>query len=413
MKVLFISTSYSRNLEDYFKSQCRKGGALQYASNTFQHSVIDGLLKNNVDFDVISIPGLPSSPSNYHQLYTIRGPFLYNEQIVGTSEKYCTLAFIKRYSIKYRLRKYVRDWIKQRGINPAERFAILTYQPSASINGALTTIKKKYSGMVVGTIVADFYDYNAKMVYARKNYGLLKRIQSHIEGKGVLQIYPSIDKYILLTEAMQEGIPEAVDHNIVMEGLANEDWISDAIIDKSKEIEKIVAYTGQLGPNSCVNKLVDAFMLTTNANYRLVITGKGLYTDYIIEQAKKDSRIIYKGIVTREEMIDVQRKATILVNPRTPSTGMTRFTFPSKIMEYMAAGTPVLTYKLDGIPEEYYDVCYSIDKEGTKELANKLEEILSLPSDELKARAEAALSFLKTKKVARIQVARIIDFLKQ
>ena len=79
----------------------------------------------------------------------------------------------------------------------------------------------------------------------------------------------------------------------------------------------------------------------------------------------------------------------------------------------MAAGTPVLTYKLDGIPDEYYDVCYFIDKEGLQELADKLEEILTKPIEELKARAEAALFFLKTKKVASIQVARIIDFLKQ
>ena len=243
MKVLYISTAYSKILEEDFKSQCQRGGALQYASNTFQHSIIDGLLKNHVDFEVISIPSLPSYPSNYKQLYTKRGTFLYNNQKVGTSERYCTLAFIKRYSIKYRLRKYVRNWIKKRGITSEEKFAILTYQPSASINGALTTLKKKYSGMVIGTIVADFYDYNAIMEYARKNYGLLKRIQSHIESKGELKIYPSIDKYILLTEAMQEGIPEAVGHNIVMEGLANEDWISDTIIDKSQDSEKIVAYT--------------------------------------------------------------------------------------------------------------------------------------------------------------------------
>lgn len=411
MKILFISTAYSNNVEDYFKDQC-KSSSLQYASNTFQHSIIDGLSKNQADFEVISIPGLPCYPKNYKKLYTRRVDFIYNGKKIGTSEKYCTLVFIKRFSIKYRLSKYVKNWILKNNIKHDEKFAILTYQPSYSINGALTKLKKKYSNMVVGTIVADFYDYKATLDYARKNFGILKRFQSYIECKGVYKIYPSIDKFILLTEAMKEGIPSALNRSIVIEGLANEDWISNKVMEKSGEEQKTVAYTGQLGPNSCVNKLVDAFMLTKKDNFRLIITGSGLYSDYIKEQSQKDKRIIFKGIVSREEMIDIQRKATLLVNPRSPSTRMTRFSFPSKIMEYMAAGTPVLTYVLDGIPNEYYKYCYFIENEGEKELADKITEILSKSEDELKQKSEDALSFLKKEKIASKQVAKIIDFLK-
>lgn len=412
MKLLFISTAYSSSLENYFKSQCR-GPALQYAANTFQHSVIDGLVRNQMDFKVLSIPGLPCFPNNYKRIYTKRDGFVFNGQIVGISEKYCTLLFVKMFSVKYRLRKYVKDWIKKEGIQHNDKFAVLTYQPSISINGALDSLKKNYPKMVVGTIVADFYDYKASVKYARENYGLLKRIQSYIGRNGILKIYPTIDKYILLTAAMQEGIPAAVGHNIVMEGLANEDWVPNSVMEKSAEVEKTVVYTGQLGPNSCVNKLVDAFMLTDDRNYRLVITGTGLYAQYILDQSKKDDRIIYKGIVSRSEMIDIQRNATLLINPRTPSTGMTRYSFPSKIMEYMAAGTPVLTYKLDGIPDEYYNYCYYIDKEGEQELADKISEILLKPANELMQKAEEALSFLRSQKIARKQVARLIDFLER
>ena len=78
----------------------------------------------------------------------------------------------------------------------------------------------------------------------------------------------------------------------------------------------------------------------------------------------------------------------------------------------MAAGTPVLTYVLDGIPNEYYKYCYFIENEGEKELADKITEILSKSEDELKQKSEDALSFLKKEKIASKQVAKIIDFLK-
>lgn len=413
MKILFITTAYSTSLEEYFRRQCNSSSYLQYAANTFQHSIIDGFVNNNAAFEVIAIPGLPTFPKRFRRFYTQRDAFTSNDKVVGISEKYCTLPFIKRYSIKYRLSKYVKDWIRRQGIHPDEKFAVLSYQPSFARNGALVMLKKKYPKMVIGTIVADFYDTKASAEYAKKNYGPLKRLQSYIERNAILKIYPKIDKYILLTAAMQEGIPAAVGHNIVMEGLANEEWIVDNVRDKSNQSTKIVAYTGQLGPNSCVDKLVDAFMLTKNEDYRLVITGKGLYTDYILEKGKQDKRILYKGIVSRSDMIELQRDATLLVNPRTPSTGMTKFSFPSKIMEYMAAGTPVLTYKLDGIPEEYYDVCYSLEEEGARELADKIDELLSKTPNELMEKAKNALLFLKDKKVAHRQVARIIEFLEQ
>ena len=38
------------------------------------------------------------------------------------------------------------------------------------------------------------------------------------------------------------------------------------------------------------------------------------------------------------------------VNPRQNNEEFTKYSFPSKTMEYLASGVPVVAYKLDGIP---------------------------------------------------------------
>lgn len=412
MKVLFISSAYSENFEIILKESCKNNSSLQYALNTFQHSFIDGLIQNKIDFEVNSFPAVPCWPHNFKKIYTPEVSFTHNNVIVGKSIKYCTIVGIKDFSIKVRVKYCVKDWIKRNKINHNERFAVITYQPSSSKNGALAELKTDYPNMIISTIVADFYDYHAQMEYARKYYGLLKRIHTYLECKSIIKLYSSIDKYILLTKAMEEGIPEALGKNIVMEGLSDGKWISNEISKKS-DVIRTIAYTGQLGPNSGVKELIDAFLLTNDKNFRLVITGNGKYADYIKEKSLIDDRIIFKGIVSKDEMLSVQQTATVLINPRTPSTGMTKFSFPSKIMEYFAAGTPVLSYRLDGIPEEYYNYCYAIDCEGINVLSNKISEILSLPQTVLDEKAENALLFLKQNKTAKVQVARVIEFIKK
>ena len=264
--------------------------------------------------------------------------------------------------------------------------------------------------MKIATIVADFYDLEAEMKYARANYGLLKQIQAYYECKQIQRYYHSIDKYILLTKAMENGIPESKGKNIIIEGLANSGWISKKVEDKTTDFRTVV-YTGQLGPNSCIDALVDAFMNVKNPKARLIITGEGSFSEYIRQKSKIDSRIIFLGIISRDKMIELQRRANLLVNPRRPSTNMTKYSFPSKIMEYMAAITPVLTFRLEGIPEEYYQYCYCVNTDSIESLTQSLEYILSLPQEILDKKATDALSFLLNNKTSHKQIGRLLEFI--
>lgn len=94
-----------------------------------------------------------------------------------------------------------------------------------------------------------------------------------------------------------------------------------------------------------------------NTDYILEIYGDGDYRAELVELAAKHDRIIYKGLVSRDVIVARQKQVALLINPRPSSYEYTQYSFPSKIMEYMLSGTPVLTTKLPGIPMNMINIC--------------------------------------------------------
>jgi len=163
---------------------------------------------------------------------------------------------------------------------------------------------------------------------------------------------------------------------------------------------KNVRYNGIL-------ELVEAFKQIQNQKSRLLICGAGETESYIQTESEKDDRIIFMGELSREKILNLQKNATLLVNPRANNEEFTKYSFPSKIMEYLSSGTPTLAYKLDGIPDEYYDYMYTISTESDG-LKNSLDEVLSYTKEELQEKGNQAQRFVKNQKNAFEQVKKMI-----
>ena len=68
-------------------------------------------------------------------------------------------------------------------------------------------------------------------------------------------------------------------------------------------------------------------------------------------------------------------------------------------------------YRLDGIPEEYYEHIYSIEGNSLDYLANRIQEVLFLPQEELDKKAYKAYQFINNGKTSSKQVSRMMEFL--
>ena len=400
MKYLFVSGLYpNENIDQLNKLS---NGKIQNAPNVFQWGIVEGFFKNDVDFQVLSLPFLPAYPVNYKRLKTPSGEIKYEGRKIGEMLPYCNLIAYKTFSMERKLYKYIHKWARE---NIGEELAILTYTPYVPFVNAVRKIKKEFKNVRLFSIVTDLVD---DMMSFANNRKFLKRIQTKIETKKTKELYKEIDGFILLSKHMEDKIPESRSKNIVVEGIsANKNF---EVSEKYKE--RTILYAGTLQEFSGVRDLVNAFMKTSNPNYRLIICGAGSLTPMIEEASTKDRRIIYKGMLPREQVLSIQKKSTVLINPRKPNGQITRYSFPSKTIEYLSSGTPMIGYKLEGIPEEYYKHYYTIDDIEESCLIRTIEEVMSLSQEELNKRALNAFNFIMENKTSEKQIKRIIDYIR-
>ena len=108
-------------------------------------------------------------------------------------------------------------------------------------------------------------------------------------------------------------------------------------------------------------------------SFELWLTGDGSAVDMVKEYEKKDKRIIYYGFLpTYDELRKIQSKAKMMINMRDPNQPASKYCFPSKLFEYMLSGKPVLSPRLEGIPQEYYQYLIEISTISPRDIADAI-----------------------------------------
>ncbi len=215
--------------------------------------------------------------------------------------------------------------------------------------------------------------------------------------------------YVFLTEAMNPVVNIKNRPYIIVEGLCDSSIRLAA--DSRKDSPVVVMYAGSLHEKYGLKLLVDSFISLKPENAKLVIYGSGPYEKTLRSICVSNDNIEYRGLQPTEEILAAERTATLLINPRPTVEEFTKYSFPSKNMEYMASGTPLLTTRLPGIPADYSPYVFYFDGETQEAFSEKLDEVLSLPDDELRAKGHLAQAFVLQNKNNIAQSERILKLL--
>lgn len=214
------------------------------------------------------------------------------------------------------------------------------------------------------------------------------------------------DKYVLLTESMNPVVNPSQKPWMIMEGICS-DRIPPYVPTESRE--KIIVYSGSLWKeNAGIEYLVEGFLKAGLEDYSLLLYGTGELVPWIEEIVRKHRNVRYMGCVTNEEMVEIQTRASLLVNPRPSGQEFCKYSFPSKTIEYMLSGTPVLMTRLPGIPEEYFSFCYTVHEETAEGMATALQDIFL--DDRRFSVGAAAREYVMTKKSCHTQAERLNNF---
>lgn len=398
--LLFISCCIPDEIEGEITKYCRFSHNIHDAANTFQKSIIHGFVENNTLVKVVSAPSLPAFPIGYKREYIPNLHTMIEGKVPCDILPYRTFMLGKYADIERRLVQYVSNWIKT---HSSDELTIVAYNINAAFMSALKKIKVLFPNVQTALIVTDMIE-DAMNFKANRN--LLKRIQLYLHKRDIVTSYQFIDKYILLSEHMKERLPNCKENYIVVEGIYTPQNITS-----SNEKQNVIFYSGALDTFVNVPEMLEAFKQLKRKDYRLVICGDGPLASFVENEANNNENIEFLGSIARKDVLEWQCKSSLLINPRQPSE-ITKYSFPSKTMEYFASGTPVLMYRLQGIPEEYYSCCYTIEDTSVEELKNCMGEILDIGDQERNALGKKAKDFILNNKTSKLQVSKILDFLR-
>jgi len=107
------------------------------------------------------------------------------------------------------------------------------------------------------------------------------------------------------------------------------------------------------------------------------------------------------GFVSETELIKIAKQTDIFVNPRPSHIPENAQNFPSKLLEYLAFGKPVVSTWTAGLSEEYKGLLVLLARETEECLINTLEDVLSWTSYQNKNFAIKCEEFVKSKSWAR------------
>lgn len=351
MKILFICGVYAEENEQEVLSNTK--GYTEQSANIFQRKLIRGIEKNNVDFKVFSAPLIGAYPMRY-----TKSRF---NGFAEKSNKYEYVSFnniwgIRNISRAYALKKAIKKYFKN---ETEEEFLILVYCPHTPFLEAAAYAKSLKPKSKICLVVPDLPQYMNLNESGRGLYDFFKKFDIRHMEKHIAKV----DSFVLLTEPMKDMLRVGERPYLVVEGIVDDNSYQTNEVNADFNGIKRIVYTGKMNKKFGIKELVNSFMRIEGAEYRLILCGDGDAREYVEKKAQEDERIEYKGMVTAKEAANYINMADVLVNPRPNNEEYTKYSFPSKNIDYLMTGKPVVAYMLDGMPEKYRDFLYEIPKD--------------------------------------------------
>lgn len=226
-----------------------------------------------------------------------------------------------------------------------------------------------------------------------------------------LAIMRSFKSYLLLTRQMSEVVNPKNRPYIVLEGHADQAMkaVENTLAGKSEK--RVCMYAGSLIEIYGIGALVEGFLAAELPNTELHIYGSGDYEEKLAKLVEQQDNVKYLGVAPNREIVKAELAATLLINPRPSHEEYTKYSFPSKNMEYMASGTPVLTTRLPGMPEDHKPYVYFIEQEDAEGIKDALQRVLAQDDQILYAFGARAKDFVLKEKNNCAQAAKVLSFI--
>lgn len=366
-----------------------------------QTAILNGLKANGLALDSINSYKLPAYPR-----YKQKNPPRYewnDADNTNVSVSHLNLKYVSHLTRTAAIKKEARRWAKQ---HKNEDVTVLVYSMHSPLISGAVEVKKIIPNAKIVLIVPDLPQYmDLKM-------SRVKKILKAIDWIKIKRQMRKIDRYILYSKHMAEFLKLKDGSWTVMEGSFDVSSMVEEVPETNADTVSVM-YSGVVDMRYGIPELLSAMELL-DGNYELWITGGGNAVPLIEEKAKTDPRIRFFGFLpSRKDLLLKQKAASMLISVRRPNEIASTYCFPSKIFEYMVSGNPVLSCRLGGIPDEYFEYLVELPDVSAQSIANTVKSVAAMSSEDRNALGEKGKTFVVEQKNNVSQAKKIMEFISE
>lgn len=400
MKILYIGTVITDETIEKIYKKCKTNKPTM-AGILFDRNVAQGV-GEYAEIEAVSLIPVPSYPNCKKIIVKAKKEEYNNIQIKYTT--LINLPIIKYIFYIFSLCFYLINWnIKNR--KEKNKIVILA-SPDIMFSLPCIILKNILKNKVI-SCVTDLPEFT---INYRKDTNIIKKKLLNIKNHLYDKVKSKMDGYIFLSKYMNEKVNTDNKPYVVIDGLVNvEEILNNEKIEKNKN--KVLMYAGGLNVSYGINTLIDAFMKANVENSELWLFGSGDYENEIREICKQHKNIKFMGQVEHSKVIRYEKEATLLINPRPTTEEYVKYSFPSKTLEYMLTGTPLMTTNLPTITEDYKEYLFIIKDENIDEITISIREHLTKSQEELTEFGNKAKQYIIKEKNVKKQCKKIMNLI--
>lgn len=397
-EILFICGVFARENEPEVMEWAKK--SVEFSANQMQLKLIEGI-KSVAHTQVVSAPFIGHYPNQSNCFYFRK---FKTKQSLYDYVSFNNVFGIKNLSRANSLKKKIYGFAKLQEC----RKLIVVFSAHDPFLSAAAYAKKIDPSIKVCFIIPDLPQYMNLETGRKTIYDFLKKYDIKLIKKHM----QCVDSSVVLTKSMAKEI--GLDHKpyIVKEGIIDN-------IPKENEYPKAkgkkdtvgIIYAGKLYFKFGMKQLVNAFGKIEDENYRLILCGNGDAVDYIKKAAQQDERIIFTGQISPDKVKEYIKEADVLINPRPNNEEYTKYSFPSKDIEYLLSCNAVVAYMLDGMPKCYKDFIYEIqgDMDETAAIKAAIKQAAAASEEEKREKYSKFIKYVSKNLMANEIAQEIIE----
>lgn len=154
------------------------------------------------------------------------------------------------------------------------------------------------------------------------------------------------------------------------------------ITEKYNESRKnVILFSGALNKWTGIENFAEEFVKLSQNKFELHIYGKG--DSLLLNKLSVYNNIKIKGFVSDEELEKNMQECYAFVNPRPIDIPGGENNFPSKLLEYLKYGKPIISTKTAGIAPYYDNVLFYYDPQDRTSLESVINKLNNLNDNDL------------------------------